>query len=71
MTTKTTYAVMKRPDIDPAPSYTVHTRLNAAGVEEPAEYDDLDEAYKVAESLAPEHETAIRVTETSSHVYYL
>ncbi|UTC29176.1 hypothetical protein BAMBUS_00940 [Brevundimonas phage vB_BpoS-Bambus] len=70
MTTKTTYEVMKRPN-DSMDSYTAHARKSPEGVEAPAVFEDLEEAYAEAETLEPEFETAIRVVETTTHIYYL
>lgn len=72
MPTTTTYTVMKRPQ-ESTGSYEQHY-INDAPLDVfngPAEFDDLDEAYACAAKLGPKIETSIKVTETSTHVYYI
>lgn len=61
----TTYEVMKRP-ADSSGSYELHLMADESEV-----FDALDDAYTAAESLEPQFETMIRVTETTIHSYYL
>lgn len=73
MATEITYEVHKRP-ADSSGNYELHVdRLGMFVPDEgePAIFGDLDEAYKAAARLEPEHETIIRVVETTTHAYYL